>query len=64
MCGAAGDAPCRAACRAVQAEARGPGVHSFGEKEVIDRLIRRHGYVTTPELMAAIETDEELQDNL
>ena len=41
-----------------------PGVHSFGEKEVIDRLIRRHGYVTTPELMAAIETDEELQDNL
>ena len=41
-----------------------PGVHSFREKEVIDRLIRRHGYVTTPELMAAIETDEELQDNL
>jgi hypothetical protein len=41
-----------------------PGVHSFGEKEVIDKLIRRHGYVTTPELMAAIESDEELQQNL
>jgi len=41
-----------------------PGVHSFGEKEIIDKLIRRHGYVTTPELMAAIDTDEELQQNL
>lgn len=41
-----------------------PGVHSFGEKAEIDALIRRYGYVTTPELMAAIAEDAALQSNL
>ena len=41
-----------------------PGVHSFGEKPVLDKLIRRHGYITTPEMMQALETDPELADNL
>lgn len=41
-----------------------PGVESFGEDPVIDGLIRRYGYRTTPEIMAAVDTCEDLQDNL
>ena len=41
-----------------------PGVKQFGEDAVIDRLIRKHGYRTTPEVMLAVDNDPELADNL
>jgi len=41
-----------------------PGVNSFGEDRTIDRLIRKYGYRTTPEVMAFIADNTELKDNL
>ena len=41
-----------------------PGVNAFGEDSEIDRLIRRYGYRTTPEIIAAVRANEELQRNL
>lgn len=41
-----------------------PGVKQFGEDPGIDRLIRRHGYRTTPEIMAAVAADPELAGSL
>jgi nickel-dependent lactate racemase len=41
-----------------------PAVKTFGEDEEIDRLIRKYGYRTTPEIMDFVEENEELRDNL
>lgn len=41
-----------------------PGVKTFGEDPQIDRLIRKFGYRTTPEVMRMMEQNEELQQNL
>lgn len=41
-----------------------PGVKTFGEDPAIDRLIRRYGYRTTPEIMQALRENEDLQGNL
>lgn len=41
-----------------------PGVRGFGEDAAIDRLIRRHGYRTTPEVLRAVREDPELAANL
>ena len=41
-----------------------PGLRQFGEDEEIDRLIRRHGYLTTPEILSLVDEEEELRDNL
>ncbi|MGI9455595.1 MAG: D-mannonate epimerase, partial [Aeoliella sp.] len=41
-----------------------PGVKTFGEDGEIDRLIRKYGYQTTPEIMAAVEANEDLRQNL
>lgn len=41
-----------------------PGVRTFGEDPEIDRLIRKYGYMTTPEVLAATEAYAELRDNL
>ncbi len=41
-----------------------PGVREFGEDPEIDRLIRKHGYVTTPEVMQALAEDPDLAGNL
>lgn len=41
-----------------------PGVKKFGERPEIDRLIREYGYRTTPEILAAVEREQELRDNL
>lgn len=41
-----------------------PGLHQFGEDKEIDRLIRKYGYVTTPEVLDAVGKNEELQNNL
>ncbi len=42
----------------------GPGVKMFGEDPEIDRLIRRFGYRTTPEIMQFVEQHEDLRANL
>jgi len=41
-----------------------PGVKQFGEDPGIDRLIRKHGYRTTAQIMAAIQADPELAGSL
>lgn len=41
-----------------------PGVKTFGEDPAIDRLIRKYGYRTTPEILAFTEANSDLQDNL
>ncbi|MEM5947599.1 lactate racemase domain-containing protein [Spirochaetia bacterium 38H-sp] len=41
-----------------------PGVKEFGEDATIDRLIRKHGYKGTPYILAAVEKDNELRENL
>jgi len=41
-----------------------PGLKEFGEDREIDRLIRKYGYKTTPEILDAVEHHEELRQNL
>lgn len=41
-----------------------PGLKEFGEDKEIDRLIRKYGYKTTPEILRFVEENEELQNNL
>ena len=41
-----------------------PGLKEFGEDKEIDKLIRRYGYVTTPEVLEFVEKDPELRNNL
>ena len=41
-----------------------PGVAAFGEDSEIDALIRRYGYRTTPEIMAAVDANADLAANL
>lgn len=41
-----------------------PGLMEFGEDKEIDRLIRKYGYLTTPEILELTEQNEDLQGNL
>lgn len=41
-----------------------PGLKGFGEDPGIDRLIRKYGYRTTPEIMAAVRDNPDLAGNL
>ena len=41
-----------------------PGVKMFGEDPDIDRLIRKHGYRTTPEVLEFVDNDPDLRNNL
>src|SRR3989339_835829 len=41
-----------------------PGLKEFGEDKEIDRLIRKYGYVTTPEVLEFVEKDDDLKNNL
>lgn len=41
-----------------------PGLKSFGEDREIDRLIRKYGYATTPEILQFVAENDELQKNL
>lgn len=41
-----------------------PGLKEFGEDAEIDRLIRKYGYQTSPEILKAVEENRELQQNL
>jgi len=41
-----------------------PGLREFGEDKEIDRLIRKYGYQTTPEILKYVEENDELKNNL
>lgn len=41
-----------------------PAVQTFGEDPQIDRLIRKYGYRTTPEILRFMRENEDLQQNL
>ncbi len=41
-----------------------PGLKNFGEDEAIDKLIRKYGYLTTPEILELVEKNEDLRNNL
>jgi nickel-dependent lactate racemase len=41
-----------------------PGVREFGEDRQIDALIRKYGYVTTPEILDLVERSDDLKNNL
>jgi len=41
-----------------------PGLKEFGEDKAIDRLIRKFGYKTTPEILEFVDKNPELQNNL
>lgn len=41
-----------------------PGVRGFGEDPGIDRLIRKYGYRTSPEVMRAVKDNADLRGNL
>mmetsp|Transcript_1351 Transcript_1351/g.1954 ORF Transcript_1351/g.1954 Transcript_1351/m.1954 type:complete len:484 (-) Transcript_1351:143-1594(-) len=41
-----------------------PGVKQFGEDEQVDILIRKYGYVGTPNIMEQMRENSELKDNL
>ena len=41
-----------------------PGLKEFGEDKTIDSLIRKYGYITTPEILKLVEESPELKNNL
>lgn len=41
-----------------------PGLREFGEDKEIDELIRKYGYVTTPEVLEFVEKNDDLKNNL
>jgi nickel-dependent lactate racemase len=41
-----------------------PGLREFGEDKDIDKLIRKYGYVTTPEVLKFVEDNDDLKGNL
>ncbi|MFW5657691.1 MAG: lactate racemase domain-containing protein [Bacteroidota bacterium] len=41
-----------------------PALKEFGEDKTIDKLIRKYGYVTTPEVLALVDENQDLQENL
>jgi nickel-dependent lactate racemase len=41
-----------------------PGVKRFGEDDLVDKLIRKYGYVGTPQVMKQMEGNQELKENL
>ena len=41
-----------------------PGLREFGEDPGIDKLIRKYGYVTTPEVLELVNNNEDLKNNL
>jgi nickel-dependent lactate racemase len=41
-----------------------PGLSQFGEDREIDRLIRKYGYLTTPEILKLVVENDDLKGNL
>lgn len=42
----------------------GPGIRKFGEDPQVDVLVRKYGYIGTPNIMKAMEENEDLKDSL
>jgi nickel-dependent lactate racemase len=41
-----------------------PGLHQFGEDPINDQLIRKYGYVHTPQVLNCVRENEDLQNSL
>ncbi|MDR2234461.1 MAG: lactate racemase domain-containing protein [Tannerella sp.] len=41
-----------------------PGLHQFGEDPINDQLIRKYGYVNTPQVLKYVKENEDLQNSL
>ncbi len=41
-----------------------PGLREFGEDKAIDELIRKYGYLTTPEILKLVDETDDLKNNL
>jgi hypothetical protein len=41
-----------------------PGLKEFGEDKEIDKLIRKYGYLTTPEILDLTDKNDDLKNNL
>lgn len=41
-----------------------PGLKEFGEDKGIDKLIRKYGYLTTPEILKLVDENDDLKNNL
>ncbi|HNW60406.1 MAG TPA: lactate racemase domain-containing protein [bacterium] len=41
-----------------------PGLKEFGEDSQMDKLIRKYGYTGTPQILEAVRTNADLQENL
>jgi nickel-dependent lactate racemase len=41
-----------------------PGLREFGEDKEIDKLIRKYGYLTTPEILDNVRKNQDLKNNL
>lgn len=41
-----------------------PGLRQFGEDKVFDQLIRKYGYIGTPRVLALVQTEADLRNNL
>lgn len=41
-----------------------PGLKEFGEDKQIDKLIRKYGYLTTPEILKLVDENDDLKNNL
>lgn len=41
-----------------------PGLSTFGEDKEIDKLIRKYGYKTTPEILEFVENNDDVKNNL
>ena len=41
-----------------------PGIKEFGEDREIDRLIRKYGYVNTPQILDMVRQNKDLKSNL
>ncbi len=41
-----------------------PGLKEFGEDKDIDKLIRKYGYLTTPDILKLVDENKDLQNNL
>ncbi|MCZ7602509.1 MAG: lactate racemase domain-containing protein [Melioribacteraceae bacterium] len=41
-----------------------PGLKEFGEDKQIDKLIRKYGYLTTPEILKFVDENDDLKNNL
>lgn len=41
-----------------------PGLREFGEDPIIDKLLRKYGYLNTPKILELVKNNKDLQENL